>query len=244
VTDAEVVGLTDDGDRVVLRVGDETVEIALVDVHRAERQGVVVRQHREDPSGPLTPRLIQHRIRCGETAEDIAREGGWPVAVVARYEGPVLAERAHHAREVRTAEVDGQQVEPLVVAYLGEPEDAVEWDSWLVSPGRWDVVAAAGGRTVRLRWEPASRRVKAADETSRRALKQAAAADALTAVLRPVSAAEEVASAQEGASVSQLQPPLQTSPTRSARRTRAEVPLWSDISLQVSGRDSGTSERD
>jgi hypothetical protein len=252
VTDAQVVGLTDDGARVVLRVGDETVEVPLIEVHRAERHGVVVRAHREDPTGALTPRLIQHRIRCGESAQEVAEEAGWPIADVARYEGPVLAEREHHARAARSAEVDGQQVEALVVAYLGVPAEVIEWDSWLVSPGRWDVVAGAGGRTVRLRWEPVARRVVAADEASRRALKQAAAGDALTAVLRPVSTSDEVGGAGEliapptppqaappAAPAPPAPAPPAPTPIRQPRRARAQVPLWSDISLQVSGRESG-----
>jgi hypothetical protein len=247
VTDAEVLGLTDDGARVVLRVGDETVEVALADVHRAERQDVVVRQQRDEPTGSLTPRLIQHRIRSGESSEDVARDAGCPAAVVARYEGPVLAEREHHARAARTAEVDGQEVEALVVAFFGEPADVIEWDSWLVSPGRWEVVAAAGGRRVRLRWEPASRRVSAADEASRRALKQAAAGDALTAVLRPVSLSEdaergEVMAVETAARALPALPSVPPTPIRQPRRARAQVPLWNDISLQVSGREAGPSE--
>jgi hypothetical protein len=253
VTDAEVLGLTDDGARVVLRVGDETVEVALADVHRAQRQDVVVRQHREEPTGSLTPRLIQHRIRSGESSEDVARDAGCPAAVVARYEGPVLAEREHHARAARTAEVDGQEVEALVMGFFGEPADAIEWDSWLVSPGRWEVVAAAAGRRVRLRWEPASRRVSAADEASRRALKQAAAGDALTAVLRPVSLSDDAdagavvvddpgVAADVPASAAAVPPHTPPTPIRQPRRARAQVPLWNDISLQVSGREAGPSE--
>ena len=247
MTDAEVLGLTDDGARVVLRVGDETVEVSLADVHRAQRQDVVVRQHRDEPTGSLTPRLIQHRIRSGESSEDVARDAGCPAAVVARYEGPVLAEREHHARAARTSEVDGQEVEALVMAFFGEPADAIEWDSWLVSPGRWEVVAAAGGRRVRLRWEPASRRVSAADEASRRALKQAAAGDALTAVLRPVSLSEDAAPAEvlavETPAPAPPAPPfVPPTPIRQPRRARAQVPLWNDISMQVSGREAGPSE--
>lgn len=247
MTDAEVLGLTDDGARVVLRVGDETVEVSLADVHRAQRQDVVVRQHRDEPTGSLTPRLIQHRIRSGESSEDVARDAGCPAAVVARYEGPVLAEREHHARAARTSEVDGQEVEALVMAFFGEPADAIEWDSWLVSPGRWEVVAAAGGRRVRLRWEPASRRVSAADEASRRALKQAAAGDALTAVLRPVSLSEDAAPAEvlaveTPAPAPPSVPSVPPTPIRQPRRARAQVPLWNDISMQVSGREAGPSE--
>jgi hypothetical protein len=222
VSNAEVVGLTDDGERLVLRLDHRTVEVSLAQIREAERRGVVRAPEPVDLSAPLTPKVIQQRIRCGESAEDVARSGGWPVAVVARYEGPVLAEREHHAAAARRAELDGQVVEALVVSYLGEPAEAIVWDSWLVSAGRWEVSASAGGRVVRLRWEPRQRRVMALDDASRRAVKQAAAGDALTAILRPVSTSERVTEAP-------------TAP-RPVRRARAQVPLWEDISLQVSGR--------
>jgi hypothetical protein len=259
MTDVEVLGLTDDREHVLVRVGDDTVEVSLIDIHRAERQRPTFRP---EPGDVLTPRVIQHRIRSGESSEQIAREAGLPYASVARYEGPALAEREHHARLARQAEVDGQVVETLVTSYLGTLEP-VDWDAWLLSFGRWEVRASSAGRVVRLRWEPHSRRVTAADEASRRALKQAAAGDALTAVLRPVSMSEpgvretpptqlpETSESERDAPVSQAAPsalePAAEAPEppaaagRPQRRSRAEVPLWDDISLSVSGRAAESS---
>ena len=277
MTDAEVVGLTEDRERVLVRVGDETVEVSLIDIHRAERQRPTVRV---EPGAALTPRVIQHRIRSGESAEQIAREAGWPYSSVARYEGPALAEREHHAAAARAAEVDGQVVSALVAGHFGVPPGEIDWDAWLTSPGRWEVRGSSAGRVVRLRWDPLSRRVSAADDASRRALKQAAAGDALTAVLRPVSTsepavrrlryaaalpptdapapqltlpAEEVAFEPADAEHADAdgddddglastpgsrtpQQPASQPPARQPRRARAEVPLWSDISLSVGGR--------
>jgi hypothetical protein len=219
VTQAEVVGLSEDGARLVLRVGWETVEVPLEDVRRAERRATQA----PVPAEPLTPRLIQLRIRCGETAEQVAASGGWEVEVVRRYEGPVLAEREHHATQARRSETDGRLVEELVSAHLGEPPEAVEWDSWLVDDGRWEVQASAAGQAVRLRWDPASRRVHAVDEPARRALRVASVDDdVLTAVLRPVSRSRD-----DG--------PAPAQPPRPNRR--AEVPGWADIARQVSGRE-------
>jgi hypothetical protein len=258
VSTTEVLGLTDDRERVRLRVrlgnDDEIVEVDLADIHRAERQ-------RADGDGapvPLTPRVIQQRIRAGESADQLAREAGWPLAAVARYEGPALAERAHHASLARRAEVDGRVVEELVAEHFAADVLDVSWDAWLVEHGIWRVEAAFGGRDVRLRWEPAARRVVAADEASRRALQQAAAEDALTAVLRPVSTS---APAAAPAAAVRPEPQLvlaasgdeelgdepeadadadaavdRPAVARQPRRARAEVPLWSDISLSVGGR--------
>lgn len=222
---AEVLGLTDDRERVIVRLDDTTLEVSLVDIHRAERQLALVQPHAE----ALTPRVIQQRIRAGETADQIAREAGCPLSSVARYEGPALAERAHHAATARRTQVDGQVVEGLVAGHFGVPADDIAWDAWLIAPGSWQVEASCAGRHVRLRWDPTARRVTAADDASRRALQQAAAEDALTAVLRPVSTSEPVAR--------EVTPtPSDVPAARSPRKARAEVPLWSDISLSVGGR--------
>jgi hypothetical protein len=219
MTAVDVVGLSADGSHLVLRVDGQTVEVPLEDIRRAERRGLAP----VPPAEPLTPKLIQHRIRCGESAKEVALAGGWPVDVVARYEGPPLAEREHHATQARRSEVEGRLVEDLVAGHLGQPAEALEWDSWLVEDGRWEVRAAAAGQTVRLRWDPAGRRVQALDEPARRALRVAALDhDTLTAVLRPVSGGGGAA------------PP--PSP-RTGRRTRAQVPDWNDIQHQVTGRE-------
>ena len=221
MTVAEVVGLTADGLRLVIRIADHTVEVALEDVRRAERRASAA----PVPDEPLTPKLIQQRIRRGESAQQVATAGGWPVEVVARYEGPVLAEREHHAAAARRSQVDGRVVEALVAGHLGQRAELVEWDSWLVGEGRWEVRAFAGGQVVRLRWDPAARRVQALDEPARRALQVPADEDdVLAAVLRPMSSTPTAV-------------PAPSPVPRPVRRNRAQVPLWADITSQVTGRD-------
>src|SRR4051794_10656804 len=85
VTAAEVVGLSPDGSQLVLRVDGRSVEVPRELARRAERVAARHLSRAPDPSEPLTPRSIQQRIRCGESAEDIADGSGVPVADVARY---------------------------------------------------------------------------------------------------------------------------------------------------------------
>ena len=222
----DVVGLSVDGACLLLRIDGETVEVPLEDIRRAERRA----SRAPAPDEPLTPRLIQLRIRSGESSKEIALSGGWPVESVARYEGPPLAERAHQASAARRTEVEGRPVEELVAAYLRQSTDAVEWDAWLVEDSRWEVRAACGGQAIRLRWDAASRRVQALDEQGRRALREAAVDDdVLTSVLRPVSTAGDTGAAA-------------APPSRVGRRTHAEVPGWADISRQVTGREQPGTE--
>ena len=189
-----LVGLSADGSRLVLADDTTRYDLAvdddLVDQVKAARAALAAVPQAEPSSGPPTPRQVQERIRRGETAADIARSSGMPVEAVARYEGPVLAERAHHARQARRAQVGGRPVEELLEehvqrrAQVGQP---LVWDSWLVEPGTWEVLVRCGRVVVRLLWEPSVRRVSAVDEAGRRALGlMPAEQDALQAVLRPV----------------------------------------------------------
>ena len=217
----EVVGLSADGAGLVLRVDGESVEVPLEEVRRAERQAA----RAPAPAEPLTPRVIQQRIRCGESAKEVALSGGWTVETVARYEGPPLAERDHQATAARRTQVEGRPVEELVAAYLRQPVEGLVWDAWLVEDSRWEVRAAFGGQVIRLRWDVATRRVQALDEQGRRALREAAVDDdVLTSVLRPVSSAREDA------------PPVVELP-KPGRRSHAAVPGWDDIARQVTGRE-------
>ena len=55
--------------------------------------------------GGLRPRDVQAMIRAGANAEEVAERSGWPVEKVHKYEGPILAERAHVADLARGVRV-------------------------------------------------------------------------------------------------------------------------------------------
>jgi len=84
--DDALVLATESGTRFTLPVDD---------VLRSE----IKRSHRpaeDEPRGPrLNPRDVQSRIRAGMTTAEVAEALGVSVEDVARYEGPVLAEREH-----------------------------------------------------------------------------------------------------------------------------------------------------
>jgi hypothetical protein len=150
------VGLTQDGTRLVLQGSegtqfqvplDNTVRAAVRLPRRTVSAGPV-------PDGELRPRDIQARIRAGESAEDLARTGRIPLERVRKYEGPVLAEREHVAREARRCHVRRPlggpaagtaappTLEEVLIARLADraiTEGDLDWDSWRRPDGRWTI---------------------------------------------------------------------------------------------------------
>ena len=171
--DGEHLLLTDaDGQRFVLPV-DEALRAAV------RRDRAHLGQLQIEIEGGLRPRDVQSRIRAGASAQDVAVLAGWTVEKVRRYEGPVLAERAHVADLARTVRVRRRGSEPtplgaLVTRRLGDrgvDPDRVSWDAWRPDSGPWTVVAGftAGGRDRQARWhlDLAAMSVVAADDEAR-----------------------------------------------------------------------------
>src|SRR5213075_559320 len=108
------------------------------------------------------PRDIQARIRCGESADDVARVAGVPVDRVLRYAGPVLQERAmlaQHARrtKLKTSE-KGQSLAEVVDSRLGQhgiDAEKISWDAYRRDDGTWRIVATwpSGKATAQAVWE-------------------------------------------------------------------------------------------
>ena len=196
-----VSGLTSDGLRLVLRAGDELFELPLAEVPTARQPALPFGE--PPPERSPTPREIQQRVRAGESSAEIAQKSGMPVEAVAKYEGPVLAEREYQATQARRALVDGRVVDELVeehMARMAQDLALLAWDCWLLEPGRWHLVAKAGREMVRMRWDPAARKVHALDEPARQALRLGPVTeDALGAVLRPVQSRSYARQAEEPA---------------------------------------------
>ncbi|MBC3761776.1 septation protein SepH [Quadrisphaera oryzae] len=128
-------------------------------------------------SEPLRPRDIQARIRAGETAADVAADAGVPLEQVQRYEGPVLAERAHVANLAKLAVVRGgpgrltleEAVRARLLARGADPGTAA-WDAWR-RDGGWAVQVAfrAAGRDRSAQWSfaPSNRVLEPLDDEAR-----------------------------------------------------------------------------
>ena len=152
--DLTLVGLTDDGNHLVLvsDTGDE-FRLAADKKLRAALRGDHARlgQLEITMESALRPRDIQARIRAGESPESVAAAASTSLDKIMGYATPVLAERAHIAERAQRASVRrkagegssrllGDAVAAQLRARNVDPE-TVEWDAWRREDGRWTLVA-------------------------------------------------------------------------------------------------------
>jgi hypothetical protein len=197
--DLRLVGVHDDGEHLLLVDGQgERYLLAVDDALRAavRRDRAHLGQLQLETQGGLRPRDVQSRIRAGATSEEVAAVAGWSVEKVRRYEGPVLAERAHVADQARRVRLRRRGGEPVLLGDevtnrlrdRGVDERTVLWDSWRTEGGPWTVVVhfAAGGRERQARWhlDLASSSVTPTDDEARWLSEESAPAEGPVAGMR------------------------------------------------------------
>lgn len=149
--DVHVLGVHPDGNQLILSDADGAryslqITDALRDACKVAPplRPVAPRSQADEP----TPREIQELVRAGATPEDIAREFATTIEKVRRYEGPILAERAHAARKARLlpigATADSPTLGDLVVDRLaarGVAPHTLSWDAVRAGHGKpWEII--------------------------------------------------------------------------------------------------------
>jgi hypothetical protein len=166
-----LVALSDDGSSLILVAeGDDgetgqRYELPIDDRVRAAARGDSRRltQIDVDLGTELPPRIIQQRIRSGETPEQVAAATGARVERIMRFAHPVLQERERVAEQAREARVRLSEGTPTVVLHRFMTErlrlidsdlDAVGWDAYRDDDGTWVVTGAwrAGEASGTTRW--------------------------------------------------------------------------------------------
>ncbi|ONI69112.1 hypothetical protein BWI15_21010 [Kribbella sp. ALI-6-A] len=152
--EARLVGLSQDGTKLVLAVAETGEEFAVPvdDRLRAALRGDRARlgQLEIQMESALRPRDIQARIRAGESPEAVAAVAQMPMERVMAFAGPVLAERDHVANLAQRASVrrrgGGDAPTRNLGAWVterlrirGVDPGAAEWDAWRREDGRWAV---------------------------------------------------------------------------------------------------------
>ncbi|SDO42245.1 Protein of unknown function [Klenkia soli] len=169
---ADVPDSIDNGERFYLPIDDRLKAASRGD---AQRMG----QIELDAANALSPRVIQSRIRAGETPEQVAHASGTSVERIMRFAHPVLQERARVAEQAQGARVRLSEGTPAValeqfmsdrLRLLGADLDAVRWDSHRTDDGTWQVRAAwkAGHKSGTTKWsyDTATRTVTPVDATT------------------------------------------------------------------------------
>ncbi len=164
-----LVGLSDDGSSLVLVAdtedGEQRFAVPVDDRLRAAARGDSRRltQIDVDLGTELPPRVIQARIRAGETPEQVAAATGARVERIMRFAHPVLQERervAEQAREARVRLSDStpgttlQQFMTERLRLIDTDIDAVAWDAYRSDTGAWVVTGEwrAGEKSGTARW--------------------------------------------------------------------------------------------
>ena len=141
----KVIG-TEDDTIVLATESGERFTLAIDDVLRAEvRRARRARDGEERTAVRASPREIQSHIRAGLSADEVASLLGARVEDVARFEGPVLAEREHIVGQALAvpvllgSDLDGDRHPTFGTAVRGKLAEAgatVErWTSWKESTG-------------------------------------------------------------------------------------------------------------
>jgi hypothetical protein len=166
-----LVALSDDGKSLILVAEgadgetDERYALPIDDRLRAAARGDSRRltQIDVDLGTELPPRVIQARIRSGETPEHVAASSGTRVERIMRFAHPVLQERERVAEQAREARVRLSEGTPTVVLHRFMTErlrlidtdlDAVHWDAYRDDDGTWVVTGIwrAGDKSGTTSW--------------------------------------------------------------------------------------------
>ncbi len=145
-----------EGERFLLPVDDRVRAAARGDTRRLTQIDV-------DAGVELPPRVIQARIRAGETPEQVAAASGTRVERIMRFAHPVIQERERVAEQAREARVRLSEGSPGVALHrfmtdrlrlLDADIEAVTWDAYRTDDGTWQVSGAwrAGEETGVTRW--------------------------------------------------------------------------------------------
>lgn len=166
MTSVNLVGPSDDGQHVVVatEAGEQFLLPITEELRLAVRHARVAVQQRAEAktdAPAMSPKEIQRRIRAGLNAGELAELSHMPVALLEKYEAPVLAERSYVAEMARATRIGRDNGSPLLgelvtdrLAGRGVDVDALVWDAWRVEGEPWQVCVdfSIDGRTSRALW--------------------------------------------------------------------------------------------
>ena len=243
------VGRTDDNEQIILMDEDGQEFQLAIDDHLVRSVTTITKPSNETSIAlGVSPRDIQTRIRRGESVTQIALESGVADERIARYAGPVLAERKHMANRAQQTFLRRQIADvtlfEAVMAQLSDRDaDSLEysWDSWRREDSRWTVTInwqiGSGNGLATWIFDPLSQTILAIDEEARWLIQDETAPVTKSEEVRPrlvglpASIPDEVSQDLE-----ELEPPAWAGPGHptmpvpiSVPNQNTDAPSWDDI---------------
>ena len=173
-----LVGRTDDNTGLIFMNEEGHEFVVAIDEHLRRNINVPALRDDSDQSFGVSPRDIQARLRRGESAASIAFEAGVEEDRIARYAGPVLAERSHMAQRAANTSIRRPHSETLLseivinqLALRDVDTLAMGWDSFRREDGRWTVTvtwpSGSGSGSAQWVFDPAGGSIVALDDEAR-----------------------------------------------------------------------------
>lgn len=276
VSDLRLIGRSGDGKSLNFQSGDgATFTVQLDDELRAlVNQPRLVSVADADEHSAVTVKEVQARLRGGESVDTIARSTDWTPEKVEKFSGPILQERAYVIGLALIAQLRREKHAPTLsaatisqLAPRGVDMTLVEWNTWRVPDGSWNIVLfypTKGGGRSEANWsfDLPNRNLEALDEgaawisgddfeaqlpSPSHGIVYPSPAPRLVAVREPTEQSE----ASENPKNSSLDAIINTGPSKVEEVTESEkrdgitkrlkIPSWDDIMF---GGSKGTSEEE
>ena len=164
MSELQIIGRSDDG--TTLEVMSEDGNIHFLPINDELRS--LISQPRllavvpDEDHTTVTVKEIQARLRSGESMISISRTTDWSVEKIEKFAGPIMQERAYVIGLALAAQLRKEKSAPTLsaatIAQLsprGVDMASVEWNTWRLSDGSWDIVLmypAKDGRINEAHW--------------------------------------------------------------------------------------------
>lgn len=162
VSELRVVGRSEDGTKLELknqsgstftvRISDHLRALVnqsshLASSHSGNQTRLVAVSDDHAREAMITVKVIQARLRAGESAQSLSTSTGWSLEKIEKFSGPIMQERAYvielalaaaASREIKGGPTLAQATINLLTP-RGVELESIEWNTWRNLDGRWNI---------------------------------------------------------------------------------------------------------
>ena len=181
MTELQFIGKSDEGTHLRLHDSDgNEFTVNLTDSLRASVNQPHLMSVPEQPSGSISIKEIQRRLRSGELPEVLARENNVSLEKIERFSGPILQERIYiidQAQQIPVRKEGGRDPVTLLGVVLSRlaPRNIdlsdLSWLTWRHEDGTWSIELhyphTSGRGVAQWSFDPTRRLIASLDENAR-----------------------------------------------------------------------------